>query len=73
MARQMDEVNDVYDTVYSRDSSRADSVQAVHDLIKKRDKVLTMFEHNQINQEHYSLLSSKISEYIDKLLKDRAA
>jgi hypothetical protein len=73
MARQMDELNDIFDTVYSRDASRWDSEQAAHNLIKKRDKVLTMFEHNQINQEHYSLLSSKISEYIDKLLNDRAA
>ena len=68
MARQMDEINDIYDKVYTRDSQHVDSEGAVK-LIQKRDTVLTMFKNNQISQEQYGLLDSKISDYLDRLRK----
>ena len=70
MARLMDEINHIYDTVYTKwQWQLKDPKEVSHNLVKKRDAVLAMFKNNEINQEHYSLLTGKISECIDKLDK----
>jgi hypothetical protein len=74
MARQMDEINHIYDTVYTKWQWQfKDPKEVLHNLVKKRDAVLAMFKNNEINQEHYSLLTGKISECIDKLDKTIAS
>lgn len=71
MAREMNEVNNIYDRLLRTDSQRADSAVVIRVLIQKRDNVLTMFRNNQISQEQYGLLDGKISEYVGKLPKAR--
>jgi hypothetical protein len=72
MAREVNELNRTYDKVFASESTDTASEEAVRKLFKKRDWVLTLFEDNQISQEQYNWLDSKISEYIEKFQKDRA-
>ena len=74
MAKEVDELNQIYDSVYVENSPDRDSQEkAVSNLIRRRNKVLTMFEGNKLSQEQYNWLDNKISEYIDKFQQSRAA
>jgi hypothetical protein len=70
MAKQMDELNDIYDR-FTSELKQADSQVIRNELLRKRDFIVTMYKDNQISQEQYSMLDGKISEYFDKLPKQK--
>lgn len=67
LVTQLEEINNMYDEIHALTPALYDKQDIQKRLRDKRDHILHMFEAGELTQDHYSMLNSKISEYLDKL------
>lgn len=68
LVTQLEDINKMYDEMHTHNpNSHFHKGNIPLRLRNKRDHILHMFEAGELTQDHYSMLNSKISEYLDKL------